>query len=476
MRALSVLAALAVCIAAYAAKPPVKTKAPPLTPDQRAARSIMRSLSLRDKVAQLIVGVCYGDAPGKNSPEFQKYRHWVHDLHIGGFIVTTPSNTVWCAMPNRTLWRCFLIKCRKCPKFRCWSAQISSAAGRCASATAFAFPTIWRSPRRATSKDRDSKERRRPAKHALSAFNGYLRPIADVNNNPDNPVINIRSFGENPAEVSEHVVAFIEGARSDPKNRVILSVKHFPGHGDTNIDSHFGLPLLNASRERIDAVELKPFEAAMAHGADSVMSAHIAVPAIDSDGIPATASPKILTGLLRDELGFRGIIVTDAMDMQGFAAQFNLREGPVRAIEAGADVLLMPPNPEVAIRAVIAAVEDGRLSRKRIEESVMRVLAAKVRVGIMKKKLVDLDDISDALDSPEEDARVQEISDRAVTLVRNESNLLPLAAANQSCLVIAVGNRRSQFGQQTIAEFRRRAPNARSVCDRSFAAGNGDVG
>ena len=179
--------------------------------------------------------------------------------------------------------------------------------------------------------------------------------------------------------------------------------------------------------ERIDAVELKPFEAAIAHGVDAVMTAHMAVPAIEPDDIPATASPKVLTGLLRNDLGFNGLIVTDALDMLGFAKQFSGGEGPVRAIEAGADVLLMPPDPEKAIHAVLAAIQSGRITRQRIDDSVMRVLAAKIRVGVFKKKLVDLDEVSDVLDSPDADERVQQMSDRAVTLVKNDRSLVPLA-------------------------------------------------
>jgi len=293
-------------------------------------------------------------------------------------------------------------------------------------------------------------------------------PVADVNNNPDNPVINVRSFGENPDRVASFVTAYIAGARADSKNRVLVTVKHFPGHGDTDIDSHLGLARLGASKERMEAVELKPFQAAIADGVDAVMTAHLAVPAIEPDEIPATASVRVLTGLLREELGFNGIIVTDALDMAGFENQFNSSSGSVRAIEAGADVLLMPRDPAQAIRGVLAAVESGRISRQRIDDSVMRVLAAKIRVGVVRKKLVDLDDISDALDSTEDEDRAQEMSDRAVTLIRNDRNLLPLAA-NQACLVVAVERRLSQYGQRMAAEFRQRVPGAKiTIVDSSM--------
>jgi beta-N-acetylhexosaminidase len=264
-------------------------------------------------------------------------------------------------------------------------------------------------------------------------------PVSDVNNNPDNPVINIRSFGEDPEEVSKHVAAFIEGAHSDPNNRVMLSAKHFPGHGDTNVDSHYGLPRLEASRERIEALELKPFETTVSHGVDN--------------------------------------IINEQMCRGGSTVEFKAGQGSVGALQAGADGLLMPPNPELAIRAVVAAVENGRLKRERVEESVMRVLAAKVRVGLTKKKLVDVDQVSDVLDSPDEDQRVQQISDRAVTLARNEANVLPLAAANPACFVIVTASRISQYGQRLMAEVRKRAPNARAafVDSSTSAAALADV-
>ena len=288
-------------------------------------------------------------------------------------------------------------------------------------------------------------------------------PVADVNNNPLNPIINLRSYGEDPEQVSRYVAAFIEGAHSDPASRVLVTAKHFPGHGDTDVDSHLGLPRLEVPRERLDALELKPFEAAIAHGVDSVMTAHMAVPALEPSGMPATVSHNVLTALLRDELKFKGLIVTDAMTMQGLAMLFDSGEGSVRSIVAGADVLLMPPDPEKAIRAVVAAVEDGRISRKRLDQSVTRVLAAKLSLGLTKKKIVNLDAISDVLDSPEASEKAQAVADHAVTLIRNERGVLPLSTSSQPCLVVVTELRISQFGQRTIQEFRRRAPNGRVI-------------
>jgi len=289
-------------------------------------------------------------------------------------------------------------------------------------------------------------------------------PDSDVNNNPDNPVINIRSYGEKPEEVGRHVAAYIEGARSDPKYAVLVTAKHFPGHGDTNIDSHLDLARLDASRERMGEVELAPFRTAIAHKVDAIMTAHMTVPAVEPRDVPATVSARVLTGLLREDLGFQGLVVTDAMDMAGLAKQFNGEEASVRALEAGADVLLMPRDPEGAIRAVMTALAKGRLSRQRIDQSALRVLEAKMRVGLNNKtKMVDVDAVSDALDSPTEAEHAQSVADRAVTLVRNEGNVLPLAAPDQACVVISSGLRISTFGQRMAEEFRKRAPHARLV-------------
>jgi beta-N-acetylhexosaminidase len=239
---------------------------------------------------------------------------------------------------------------------------------------------------------------------------------------------------------------------------VLVTAKHFPGHGDTTEDSHLALPRLDADHDRIEAVELTPFRGAIAAGVDAVMTAHLNVPALEPDNLPATVSSKIITGVLRDELGFHGIVVTDAMDMQGLAAMFNSGEASVRAIEAGADVLLMPKRPEEAIRAVTAAVEQGRISRKRLDESVNRVLAAKARLGLRSKKLVDLEAIADVVDSPESGERAQEVADRAVTLVKDSKDSLPIRHPETTCLIALTEGRRSQQGIRLIDEVKKLAP------------------
>jgi beta-glucosidase len=217
------------------------------------------------------------------------------------------------------------------------------------------------------------------AQEALAiGINWVLAPVVDVNNNPDNPVINVRSFGETPEEVSQLATAFIQGAKTYP---VLTAAKHFPGHGDTATDSHLHLPVLPHSPSRLAEIELPPFQAAIAAGVDAVMSAHLLIPSWDAD-YPATLSQQILTQQLRKQLNFEGLIVTDALVMGAIANRYGANEAPVLAVEAGADILLMPVDPEAAIQAVCAAVESDRISPQRIRASVERIWKAKEKVSI----------------------------------------------------------------------------------------------
>jgi len=464
--------ALVLSVAAIAApKAPAKAKKPPLTPEQRAAQSIMKSMSLRDRVAQLIVATCYGDAPSTKSTEYQKYRHWVRDLRIGGFIVANrvDHGAVRNAEPHAmALFLNQMQKFSKTPLLVAADFE-RGASMRVTGGAQFPYNMAYGASRDLEAVKYEGLATAREAR--AIGVHWIFAPVADVNNNPENPVINTRSFGESAEEVAQNVAAYIDGAHSDPKNRVLVTAKHFPGHGDTDTDSHMALAKVTANLERLETLEFTPFRAAIAHGVDSIMTAHLSVPALEPDEIPATVSSKVLTGVLREELKFQNIIVTDAMDMQGLSQMFHQGEAAVRALQAGADVLLMPLNPEAVIHAVVAAIEDGRLKRTRVEESVMRVLEAKVRVGINKKKLVDLDEISDAFDSEEDVAHAQQASDRAVTLVRNDRDVLPLAASAPSCLVAVVERRTSTAGTRMIDAFRRISPKSQiATVDASMNA------
>jgi beta-glucosidase-like glycosyl hydrolase/CubicO group peptidase (beta-lactamase class C family) len=250
-----------------------------------------------------------------------------------------------------------------------------------------------------------------------------LAPVADVNNNPANPVINIRSFGEHPERVGRLVAAFVRGAR---QGGLLTTVKHFPGHGDTAVDSHLELAMLKVDGPRLDAVELVPFRWAIEAGVDSVMLGHIAVPALDPSGAPATLSP-VLTTLLRKDLGFGGLVVTDALEMAGAKAAWT-GEAAKRAVLAGADMILLPPDPEIAIAALVRAVKEGEIGEPRIDQSVLRILEAKERLGLHRERRVDAKALGGSVGRPADLRRALEIARRSVTVVKNEGGLLPLQA------------------------------------------------
>ncbi|MDZ5443535.1 glycoside hydrolase family 3 protein [Micromonospora sp. 4G57] len=258
-------------------------------------------------------------------------------------------------------------------------------------------------------------------------------PIADVNVNPANPVIGVRSFGADPTLVAELTAAQVAGFQDGAG--VTAVAKHFPGHGDTENDSHTNLPVINHSRQEWDRIDAPPFRQAISAGVESIMTAHIVVPALDPSGDPATLSPRILTGVLRGELGFRGVIVTDALNMAGVRQKYGDDRVPVLALKAGADQLLMPPDLRLARDAVLRAVSTGELTEGRIDESVRRILAMKYRQGLARSPLVDVDEAVRTIGAPQHLAAVARVTDPTLTAVRNDAGLLPLAHADRSVLV-----------------------------------------
>ncbi len=417
----------------------------------------MRTLTLREKIAQLFVIGFNGHPMHTGSREYRKFVHLVAQEHVGGLILVNVSNgrTVQKADPLEAA--SFINRMQRLARVPLLVAgDFERGASMRVDATtifphAMAF-TASREPDEARLEGQiTAREARALGVHWL------FFPDADVNNNPDNPIINIRSYGENPADVSAFVSAFIEGAHSVPTARVLTTAKHFPGHGDTATDTHLNLATITADKPRLEQIEWTPFRAAIASGTDAVMTAHIAVPALDDMGIPATLSPKILTGILRQEMGFKGIIVTDALEMGGIAQGYQNGEASVRALLAGADVLLMPSDAEAAINAVAAAVKSGRVTEKRVEDSVMRILSAKVRVGLGAKKLVDLEEVHSVINSTESIAVAQRISDRSFTLVRNEGDFFPLKNAATTTVFLLTEGPASVEGLAFVAEMRRRS-------------------
>lgn len=284
-------------------------------------------------------------------------------------------------------------------------------------------------------------------------------PSVDVNNNPDNPIIGTRSFGESPDMVGEFGAQAIGGYQDAG---VIACAKHFPGHGDTAVDSHLALPSVPYSRQRLDKVELAPFRWAIACGVSSIMTTHIMFPALDHD-LPSTLSHKIITGLLRDEMGYNGVIVTDSMEMKGIADNWSVAEACVMAIEAGVDLVLIPHTLETqraAREAIIKAIKDGRIAESRLDESVARLTELKQRYGLHNRRFADHDALSRRLRTKEHLAIQQEISELSVTMVRNENSVAPLdPKSNQKVLVTGLHNSVPNLG----AALQKRSENVTIV-------------
>ncbi|GLW66406.1 beta-N-acetylhexosaminidase [Actinomadura rubrobrunea] len=273
--------------------------------------------------------------------------------------------------------------------------------------------------------------------------NTDFAPVADVNVNPANPVIGVRSFGSDPALVSRMVVAQVDGYRV---GGVAPTVKHFPGHGDTVTDSHIGVPRIEHTREQWERLDLPPFRAAIERGVDAIMTGHLVVPALDPSGDPATLSRPILTGILRKRLGYRGVIITDALDMQGVRDKYGDDRVPVLALKAGADLLLKPPADAsgaglfpTQLRAVVEAVKSGELTERRLDESVYRVLELKRKRGLFRDPFADESKVDRVVGAPAHLAAAQRATDRTTTLVKNDAGLLPLRPGARRVLVAGWG-------------------------------------
>lgn len=337
------------------------------------------TLSLEQQVAQMFVVRASGRFFDRQiefpdwEPPAATLEHWLHDLGVGGVILVGGSAV---DLLVRSRW---LQARAQYPLFV--AADIEEGVGqRFAGATWFPPPMAI-----AAIADRDPDKARHyaeaygatTAREALAiGINWVLGPVVDVNNNPQNPVINVRAFGETPERVADLATAFLRGVQRFP---ALSCAKHFPGHGDTSVDSHVDLPVLTHSAERLAQLEQPPFARAIAAGVDAVMSAHLLIPSWDGDR-PATLSSKILTDRLRGDLGFDGLILTDALVMGAIANRYGANEAPLLALEAGADILLMPVDPAGAIRTICDAVDRGRVSPERIRQSVERIWRAKHKI------------------------------------------------------------------------------------------------
>ena len=404
------------------------------------ANEELRHMSLDEKIGQLISVGLNATFLNQDSDAYRTLKHYIEDDKVGGLILFRGPVYESVMLTNR------MQQLAKYPLLI--SADLEAGAGMRFDDTVN-FP--WNMAVAATGNPAYARRQGEITAREARALGvrQIFAPVVDVNNNAQNPVINVRSYGEDPADVARFAAAFTEGAQ---EAGVIATAKHFPGHGDTAVDSHRGLPEINVGRDRLNSVEFVPFKAAINAGIGAVMVGHIALPQIDSTAIkplprdlkskptdtdeageiieekatmPATMSP-VMGRMLRNDLNFPGIIVTDALSMSGLTIYFTQEEAAVRALEAGADMLLKPADVDAAFRGVREAVKSGRISEARIEESARRIMAAKYDLGLVEQRLTPLDTIDRVVGSKDVVALANEIAEHAITLVRDEDKLVPL--------------------------------------------------
>lgn len=413
------------------------------TEDEAWVERTLSGLTLRQKIGQLIMPWVLGDFAPEGSPSHDRILEYIEDQGIGGVIMSVGSPTEVAAKLNdfqahSNIPLIVAADLETGAGFRMRGAVQMPGTIELGGATD--FPSLMAVG--ATADPQLAYEMGRITAREARAVGIHIpfAPVLDVNNNPDNPIINVRSFGENPEEVAGLGAAFVRGVQ---ENGAIATGKHFPGHGDTETDSHLGLPAIPHSRARMDSVELFPFRHAIEAGMGAVMTAHISVPSLDGGvGDPSTLSSAVLTDLLRGEMEFDGLLFTDAMDMSAISRGYGAEEASVRAIEAGADVILMPPSVERAVEGIAAAVESGRIDASRIDASVRRILETKKQMGLDRDRAVQIDQIGQVVGIPAHTQVAAEIAERSITLLHNGGNLLPLLGT-RSARVMSVSFRRT---------------------------------
>ena len=435
------------------------------------ANQQLKRMSLDEKIGQLISVGVNATFLNQDSEAFKALRHQVVDNHVGGIILFRGPVYESVVLVNR------MQELAKYPLLI--SSDLEAGSGMRFDDTVN-FP--WNMAIAATGNPdyaRRAGELTGREARAMGIQQIYA-PVSDVNNNAANPVINVRSYGEDPIDVGRFVAAFVAGAQHAG---VISTAKHFPGHGDTATDSHRGLPEIDVTRERLNSVELVPFRAAVNAGVGAVMDGHIGLPLIDPTAImplpsnvklkpietqdgeivvqkgtmPTTLSP-VMNGILRKDLHFDGLIVTDAMSMSGLTLYFTQAEASVRAIEAGADLLLKPADPDASLRGVRDAVKTGRLSEQRIEESTRKVLAAKYDLGLTGQRITSLDGIDRVVAGRKALELADDIGEHAITFVRNDAKLLPMNLKPEARifnLAITNGDDRLSIAQPFVSAMTR---------------------
>jgi beta-N-acetylhexosaminidase len=449
--------------------------------EERFVKEQLSKLRLEEKVAQMIMVRIEGTFMNVQSDAFRILRHQILDNKVGGVIIGISNIYEAAVLINR------LQELAKVPLLVAADLEAGPEM-RLLDATSFPYNMAIGATGQPDFAYMQGKVTADEARAV--GINFVFAPVADVNNNPANPIINVRSYGEDPQQVAQFVQAFIRGVQD---NGVLATAKHFPGHGDTSVDSHRSLPVINANRARLDAVELPPFQQAIAAGVSAIMTAHIALPQIDSTPVPtrsagqarereadtpgqvdfgqtgtmpATLSAKVLTDLLRTEMRFPGLIITDSMGMGGLVAHFDVPDAAVRAVKAGADIILNPADADAVIAAIVQAIRKKEIPEARIDASAERVLRAKLQLGLFVERFSDIDAIDQRIASPSAQDAALTAASSALTLLRDGKKLVPLtASADKRILnvVITTDEERTTAGRVLAAELQKRAPRTETV-------------
>ena len=455
------------------------------------AEKTLRKLSLEEKIGQVFMIWCRASFLNVDNPEYLQLRDSIQKYHVGSFAMTVHVDGPYLLRSEPYEAAELLNRLQKDSKLPLlFAADFERGVSMRLMGTTV-FPHAMAFGGDGKLEDAEVFGRISAEEARAIGIHWNFFPDADVNSNPANPIINTRSFGEDPKQVGDLVAAYIKGAH---EGGMLTTVKHFPGHGDTATDSHLGVASVNVDRAHLDSIELPPFREAIAAGVDSVMVAHVTVPALDSDpNHVGTISPAIVSDLLQKQLGFKGIIVTDALDMAGLTHLFanNIGRAAVEAFKAGNDLLLIPADFPASYKAMLQAVQSGEISRERLDVSVFKILKAKASLGLEKARMVDVAALSKLVGKPENLAFGQQVADGAVTLVRDNGKVLPLKSKgtakaalpyttqeethNQVLAVLFSDDVRTESGRAFGRELLARIPDARVMyVDPRFAAGMSD--
>jgi len=496
-RALTILLFAVALTAAASAKDKYQRPGPiHLTHDgEKWAEKTLHKLTLEEKVGQVFMIWCRASFLNVENPEYLQWREAMQKYHVGSFAMTVHVDGPYLLRSEPYEAAELLNRLQSESKLPLlFAADFERGVSmRLMGTTVFPHAMAFGGDGKAEDAETFGRITAEEARAIGIHWNFF--PDADVNSNPANPIINTRSFGEDPKQVGDLVAAYIKGAH---EGGMLTTVKHFPGHGDTATDSHLGVASVNVDRAHLDSIELPPFREAIAAGVDSVMVAHVTVPALDSDpNHVATISPAIVSDLLEKQLGFKGIIVTDALDMAGLTHLFanNIGRAAVEAFKAGNDLLLIPADFPASYNAMLLALQSGEISRERLDRSVLKILKAKASLGLQDARMVDVNAVANLVAKPANLAFGQQVADAAVTLVRDNGKVLPLKSSlknggtakgalpyttteethNQVVAVLFSDDVRTDSGRAFGRELRARIPDAHVIyVDPRIAAGMSD--